>query len=85
VRVKFIKSITLLARLDHDRFGDPQTSEEWTFEEGEEIDISSIDWSAPMKVRKGKKQTVESQFGKLNIEELKGCIWMVPEDAFVIL
>lgn len=72
MKVKFTKSITLLARLDHDKYGEPQTSEEWTFDEGEEINISSIDWSAPMKLRKGKKRTVEARFGKLNIEEQKG-------------
>jgi hypothetical protein len=85
VRVKFNRSITLLARLDHDKYGDPHTSEEWTFEAGEEIDVSSIDWSAPMKVRHGKNRTGEARFAKLNIEEQRGYVWMVPEDVFVIL
>jgi hypothetical protein len=84
MKVKFTKSITLLARLDHDFYGDPMTSEEWTFDEGEELEVSSIDWSEPMKVRKGKKRTVEARFAKLNIEEQKGYIWMVPEDCFIL-
>ncbi len=83
--VKFIKSITLLARLNHDINGDPQTLEEWTFDIDEELEVSSIDWSAPMKIRKGKKRTTEARFGKLNIEEQKGYVWMAPEDCFTIL
>jgi hypothetical protein len=85
LRVKFTKSITLLARLDHDKYGDPHTLEEWTFDEGEELEISSLDWSEPMKVRKAKKRTEEARFAKLNIEEQRGYVWMVPADAFVLL
>lgn len=82
LKVKFTKSITLLARLEHDMYGDPHVLEEWTFDVGEELEVSSIDWSGPMKVRKGKKRA-EARFAKLNIEEQKGYVWMVPDDAFI--
>lgn len=85
LKVKFTKSITLLARLDHDKHGDPQTLEEWTFEVGEELEVGSIDWSEPMRVRKAKKQTCEARFAKLNIPEQKGYVWMAPPDSFEVI